>query len=206
MYKENRLTHIRDVSCISLRIARQIRGIGTALLHRLYSGVNLPSVLMIGSPASGKTTLLRDLIRGLSSGEAGRFIRVAAVDERAEIGAALHGIAQLDLGITADLLDGFSKEEGMHMALRALSPEVIAVDEIASDADIRAVRKIQRGGAAVLATAHASSLADACHRSGLGELLKEGAFDYAAILEGAKRPGQVTQIVPMERGSGKICD
>lgn len=205
VYKDGRLSHIRAVSCISMRVARQVRGLSTTVLHRLYGSATVPSVLLLGAPSGGKTTLLRDLIRALASGETGRYFRTAVVDERGEIGAALHGIAQFDIGITAELLDGFSKEEGMRMALRALSPEIIAVDEIAADGDMEAIRKIRHSGAAVLATAHAASLTDAYRRDGLGALLIEGAFDYAVILEGAKHPGRVLQIASVQQEVKRIC-
>ncbi len=57
------------------------------------------------------------------------------IDERGELGAALHGTAQYDLGTTADLFDGFYKAEGMQMALRAMAPAVIAVDELGGHSD-----------------------------------------------------------------------
>ena len=205
VYKENTLTHIRDISGISLRIAREIRGIAQPLLQRLYCGEKNPSVLLLGAPGSGKTTLLRDMIRGLADGESGRYLRVAVVDERGELGASLRGKAQNDLGVLSDLLDGFRKDDGMLFALRSLAPQIIAVDEIAAEPDLYAIRKVQHGGAALLASAHASSVADAYRRDGISGLLESGVFDYAVILEGAAFPGKVARIEPLTKekaGSG----
>ena len=78
--------------------------------------------LIVGIPASGKTTLLRDLIRQMASGNLGRIYKVAVVDERGELGASFRGEPQNDLGYCCDLLDGYPKGEGMNLALRTLSP------------------------------------------------------------------------------------
>ena len=88
MHKDQSISHVRDVSSISLRIARQIRGVSRGLVQSLYGTGETPSVLIVGAPASGKTTVLRDLVRSLANGEAGRYFRVSVIDERGELGAA----------------------------------------------------------------------------------------------------------------------
>lgn len=198
VHRDHTVSHVRDVSSVSLRIARQIRGVSRGLLHALYGAGETPSVLLVGAPASGKTTVLRDLIRGLASGETGRYVRVSVIDERGELGAALHGAAQYDLGITSDLFDGFYKDEGMQIALRAMAPAVIAVDELGGRADADAVRSVQSGGAAVLATAHADSIEGAFCREGIGALLSEGAFHRIVLLCGADSPGTVRVVQSVE--------
>ena len=194
VHKDQSISHVRDVSSISLRIARQIRGVSRGLVQSLYGTGETPSVLIVGAPASGKTTVLRDLVRSLANGEAGRYVRVSVIDERGELGAALHGTAQHDLGVTSDLFDGFYKAEGMQMALRAMAPDVIAVDELGGAADAQAVRSVQNGGAAILATAHAGSIEGAYQREGIGALLREGAFDRIVLLNGADSPGTVRAV------------
>ena len=42
---------------------------------------------------------------------------------------------QNDIGMRTDVLDGCRKAEGMQMLLRAMAPEVIAVDEIGNERD-----------------------------------------------------------------------
>lgn len=198
IHRDHTVSHVRDISTVSLRIARQIRGVSRGLLRSLYGMGETPSVLLVGAPASGKTTVLRDLIRGLASGEAGRYIRISVIDERGELGAAMRGMAQYDLGTTVDLFDGFYKAEGMQMALRAMAPAVIAVDELGGRLDADAVRSVQSGGAAVLATAHADSIEGAFHREGIGSLLDEGAFDRIVLLGGADSPGTIRAIQSVE--------
>ena len=205
VYKAENLSHIRAVSCVSLRIARQIHGLAAPIWKRLYYGSVIPSVLLIGAPASGKTTVLRDWIRALASGETGRYMRVAVVDERGEIGAAVNGIAQNDLGITSDLLDGFWKKDGMRAALRSLAPQVIAVDEIATQEDMESLRQIRSGGAAILATAHASSMEELYHREGLKQMMEEAMFDALVVLEGAGRPGVAKTVLSLKTEETRLC-
>ena len=94
-----------------------------------------------------KTTLLRDVIRQISNGNAwceGK--NVGVVDERSEIGGAYQGVPQNDLGIRTDLLDCCPKAEGMMMLIRSMSPEVVAVDEIGDYGDIKAIESVLNCG------------------------------------------------------------
>ena len=88
----------------------------------------------------GKTTVLRDIARQLSNGVFGaQGKRVCIIDERAEIAGAVNGVAQLDVGLRTDVLDACPKAQGMMMALRSLSPEVLITDELGSEEDAAAV-------------------------------------------------------------------
>ena len=54
--------------------------------------------------------------------------KVGVVDERSEIAACYRGIPQNDLGPRTDVLDNCPKEHGIHMLLRSMSPQIIAVE------------------------------------------------------------------------------
>ena len=184
-----RIVSVRDISSINLRVARQIDGAADSVLSAFSDG--LCSLLIAGPPGSGKTTILKDLARRLSGGQLGRCIRVAAVDPRGEIGAVFHGVPQNDLGPCTDVLDGYPKGIGMELALRTLSPEVILCDEIGSAEEAEAVRACMHGGAAVIATAHAGSLAELIARPVFSSLVGTGGFHKAAVLVGAGLPCRI---------------
>lgn len=195
--QDGQISYIKEISAISLRIARAVCGCGKRILSEIdWNALNgIPSVLIAGPPASGKTTVLRDVIRGLASGECGRFFRVSVVDERSEIAASYHGTCQHDLGITCDVLDGFFKAEGMMLALRALSPQIIAVDELGSEKDADAVLQVMSGGAAMLATVHADSFSALSKRPVLKRLFAHQCFDFVVLLKSAQTPGVIDAII-----------
>lgn len=198
---QGRLVGVKEISSLNLRIARERPGCAGELARRLF-GSGLCSVLLVGQAGSGKTTLLRDLIRQLSDGLCGTAYKVAAVDERGELAAMWHGVSQNRLGRNTDVYHLYPKHIGMSMAVRTLSPQVVACDEIGTEDDLEALLQSMNAGAAVLATVHGAGLEEVRRRGKLSCLPEAGVFDYAVILSGSGTPGSVREIVPL-KGEGK---
>lgn len=168
---------LRDISSINIRFAREIKGCGEALYHAVFAS-GLRSLLIAGVPLSGKTTVLRDIARLL-----GERHKVALIDSRNELAACHDGAPQLDVGLNTDVLSGYPKRDGMEIALRTLSPEVIICDEI--EGDISAIEQCIHCGVKLIATVHASSLEELSKRKDTAGLLS--AFDCIAVLCGRGR-------------------
>ncbi len=140
---------VRDVSSLSVRVPRAVPGCADGIWARLTAG-GFSSTIIISPPGAGKTTLLRELVRLLST--AGT--RVAVADERGEIADAWGGSPGFDVGPCTDVLTGAEKARAVPLLVRAMNPQVVAVDEIGGPADGRALLEAAGGGVAVLATAH----------------------------------------------------
>ena len=126
-----KIKSVKHISFLNIRLSHQRKGCADNILPYLIERDEVCHTLIISPPRCGKTTLLRDLIRQISNGTS-YFpgITVGVVDERSEIGGAYLGVPQNDLGIRTDVLDCCPKAEGMMMLIRAMSPRMIAVDEI----------------------------------------------------------------------------
>ena len=176
---------VGELSSLSIRIARAALGVAKDVYPKLWSEGSFESTLILSPPGGGKTTLLRDLIRCLSKGsQTHPALRVAVVDERGEIAAARGGCAQFDVGPHTDILTGTEKAEGISMLLRAMNPQVIAVDEITAPEDIRAMTVAANCGVAFLATVHGRDLEDLRPRKLCRELLDTELFHQFIVLEG----------------------
>ena len=160
------ITGIRQVRSLCIRVARDFPGI-SGNMDKMEG-----NLLLLGPPGSGKTTLLRDLIRKLSV----RYT-VGVVDERQELFPE-----GLPVG-RADVLSGCKKAIGMEMLLKTMSPEIIAVDEITSEADRQGLVNIANCGVRLLATAHAGSLKEFRGREIYRPLLEKELFDHIIVLD-----------------------
>ena len=122
-----RIKSMRYISFINVRLSHQVKGCADKVMPYLYNksvedGGDCFHTLIISPPRCGKTTLLRDIIRQLSDGNARHpGMMVGVVDERSEIGACYMGVPQNDLGIRTDVLDCCPKDKGM-MILTNLTP------------------------------------------------------------------------------------
>ena len=157
--KEGANTNLKSLSSAALRISREHPGISASVLPRLMENGSFRSTLILSPPGGGKTTLLRDLVRNLSDGTVcPQALRVALIDERGEVAVSYQGRPQMDVGRHTDVLDSCPKRIGIPMVLRAMNPQVIAVDEITLQEDLTACLLASGCGAELLATIHASSM------------------------------------------------
>lgn len=174
---------LKEFCAVNIRIVREHIGAAESVIDALTQDGLFRSTLLLSPPGGGKTTLLRDLIRCLSQGGAGRSaLRVSVIDERGEIAVCSGGVPQMTLGAHTDVLSLCPKAQGIEMVLRAMNPQVIAVDEIASAEEVAAIAAAANCGAALLATMHAADR-DELRRKPLWPLLRRtGVFSRAVVL------------------------
>lgn len=182
--ENGRIQSLRDITTLVFRIPRACPGCGDRLF--LEAGSLTGGVLVAGEPSSGKTTLLRDIARSLSMGKFAPSKRVAVLDQRGEIAGPW------DLGPCTDVLLGYPKAQGLDIALRMLSPEVIVCDEL-SPSDFAPLRDAAFAGVQLVASVHAPP-GELAKRPLCRRLLGTGAFSVVASLAGRGRPGEIAKV------------
>ena len=180
--KDGAVTNLKQISSAVIRISREQRGIARDIAPRLFREGRFCSTLLLSPPGGGKTTLLRDLVRQLSGGEGVPPQRIALVDERGEVAVMYRGQPQMDVGPRTDVLDGCPKALAIPMALRAMNPQIIAVDEITVREDLQAMAQAAGCGVALLATIHAASVAELEQKPLYRELLANRVFQRAVLI------------------------
>ncbi len=126
--------------------------------------------MLIFAPASGgKTTALRALVKRLSASD--NAPRISVIDERCEIEC------EDFLSLDADIFRGYGRGEGMQIALRVMSPEIIAVDEIGGVGESFDILESLLSGVKFIATAHGAELSELRERRNIKPFFDAGVFD-----------------------------
>ncbi|WNF37818.1 stage III sporulation protein AA [Bacillaceae bacterium IKA-2] len=186
---------IRDISSFNIRVARQKLGVAEPYVNYLYNSNGWNNTLIVGPPQSGKTTFLRDLARVISEGYGAiPSLKIGIVDERSEIAGSIKGVPQHDLGNRVDVLDACPKAEGMMMLIRAMSPQILIVDEIGRKEDSEAIMEAIHSGVKIMTTVHGNTLEDVLDRPTLKELMKMHVFTRYIELSRGSQPGKVSRI------------
>ena len=175
-YEQKRVVGISEPGSLVFRIPGHRCEFGDELLAVWESGTTL-GMMIYSPPGVGKTTALRTLVGHIGSGRESR--RVAVVDERCEFSPEDYSDCEVDI------LRGYKKREGIEIATRTMSPEVLVVDEVGID-EGDAIAGAVRCGIPIIATSHASSREELYSKAQLAGLLERGAFD---LFVGISRSG-----------------
>ena len=171
-------TNLKSFSSASVRIAREKKGIADPLISQLFHGTGFINTLIVSPPGGGKTTLLRDIVRCISE----KGMRVSLIDERGEIAVMYRGVPQLDVGPCTDILDACPKAVGIPMVLRAMNPQLIAVDEITMPEDVKAMSLAAGCGVGLLATIHGETMNDLLEKPPYYDLLRNQVFRQVILI------------------------
>lgn len=143
----------REVVGVTCRVGRAIYGTDQVIRDVVETG---KSILLLGRPGVGKTTLLREVARVLADDLEKRVVIVDTSNEIAGDGDIPHpGIGQAR---RMQVPHGSEQHAIMIEAVENHMPEVIVVDEIGNEQEAYAARTIAERGVILVATAHGNTL------------------------------------------------
>jgi stage III sporulation protein SpoIIIAA len=189
----NRLGVIVGLTC---RVGRAVYGTVDIIQDIIETG---KSVLILGRPGVGKTTLLREAARILAENK-----RVVIVDTSNEIGGD-GDVPHPAVGKARrmQVSQPMMQHEVMIEAVENHNPEVIVIDEIGRELEAAAARTIAERGVQLIGTAHGQTLDNLLLNPTLSDLI--GGIEAVTLSdEEARRRG--TQKTVLERRSPPTFD
>lgn len=189
---------VGDVVGLTCRVGRAVYGTVDILRDVIESG---RSLLLLGRPGVGKTTLLREAARVLADELSKRVIVVDTSNEIAGDGDIPHPA----IG-RARRMQVPAPEEQHSVMIEAVEnhmPQVIVIDEIGTAAEAMAARTIAERGVQLIATAHGNALENLLQNPTLSDLV--GGIQAVTLSdEEARRRG--TQKTVLERRAPPTFD
>jgi stage III sporulation protein SpoIIIAA len=181
---------------LTLRVGRAVYGTVDIIQDIVESG---KSVLILGRPGVGKTTLLREAARILAESK-----RVVIVDTSNEIGGD-GDVPHPAVGRARrmQVREPMLQHEVMIEAVENHNPEVIVIDEIGRELEAAAARTIAERGVQLIGTAHGQTLDNLLLNPTLSDLV--GGIEAVTLSdEEARRRG--TQKTVLERRAPPTFD
>jgi stage III sporulation protein SpoIIIAA len=183
---------------LTMRVGRAVTGTGEIIRDIVVSG---QSILLLGRPGIGKTTMLRECARLLADELRKRVVIVDTSNEIGGDGDIPHpGIGRARrMQVKTPAL----QHAVMIEAVENHMPEVIVIDEIGTELEAAAARTIAERGVQLIATAHGQTLENLLVNPTLNDLLG-GIQSVTLSDEEARRRG--TQKSVLERKAPPTFD
>ncbi len=186
----------QEVVGLTLRIGRAVYGTSDIIQDLIESG---SSILILGRPGVGKTTILREAARILA--ESARVIIVDTSNEIGGDGDVPH--PAIGAARRMQVAKPSLQHEVMIEAVENHNPEVIVIDEIGRELEAMAARTIAERGVQLIGTAHGNTLENLLLNPTLSDLV--GGIESVTLSdEEARRRG--TQKTVLERRAPPTFD
>ena len=194
---------IKDISSINIRACKEIIGCADKVMPYITYNNSVHNTIIISPPKCGKTTLLRDISRIISQGNKDKKIdgkNVSIIDERSEIAGSFKGIPQMDVGMRSDVLDNCPKSQGIMMAIRSMSPDVIVCDEIGTQKDMESILMALNSGISLITTIHGFGIEDLYKREVFKDIVENFVFTRGIVLSNKEGIGTIECIYDFTTG------
>ncbi|WP_082174084.1 stage III sporulation protein AA [Clostridium niameyense] len=193
---------IKNIGSLNIRICRQVLGCSKDIMNFIVKNQEVINTIIISPPKCGKTTILRDIVKNLSTGVKNSNFKgkkVCVIDERSEIAASFNGVPQLDIGYRTDVMDNCPKSEGIIMAIRSMAPDVIVCDEIGTYKDMESILCALNSGVNLITTIHGFGIEDLYKRPVFKDIVENNVFKRAVVLSSRKGVGTLEYIYDFNR-------
>eukprot|EP01126_Amoeba_proteus_P001372 TRINITY_DN10392_c0_g2_i2.p1 TRINITY_DN10392_c0_g2~~TRINITY_DN10392_c0_g2_i2.p1 ORF type:complete len:810 (-),score=121.96 TRINITY_DN10392_c0_g2_i2:142-2571(-) len=168
---------VQKIIGLTYRVGRQVTGTVNLILdilsdlvpnQRLHTST-YKSILLVGAPGRGKTTLLREISHTLSEIQREVVIIVDSSDEIAGASDIPHPCVGRSRRMS--VFNRSRQHDVMIEAVQNHNPSVIIIDEIGTKEEVAAVRTISQRGVGLVGTAHGTTISTLLSNSDLSNLV-----------------------------------